>query len=126
LIAGSLSAMRRLLTPGWVLLHLFALAVVGGCLAAGRWQWNRGVEFERFQNYAYGVEWCIFGAFAVFMWVKTIRDAFDPELQAGDEPVPEPASQPAPTAAAPVDEDADDELAAYNARLAWLNANPRQ
>ena len=115
--------MRRLLTPGWVLLHLFALAVVGGCLAAGKWQWDRGVELERFQNYAYGVEWCIFAAFGVFMWVKTIRDAFDPELQAEEEPVPAPT---APPAAAPVEDEPDDELAAYNAHLAWLNANPRQ
>lgn len=117
--------MRRLLTPGWVLLHLFALAVVGGCLVAARWQWERGVELERFQNYAYGVEWAIFGAFGVFMWVKTIRDAFDPELEAAD-PDPAPAPAPQPVAAAPVAEEPDDELAAYNAHLAWLNANPRQ
>jgi DNA-binding transcriptional regulator of glucitol operon len=114
--------MRRLLTPGWVLLHLFAIGVVGGCLAAGRWQWQRGVELERFQNYAYGIEWCIFGAFAVFMWVKTIRDAFDPELRTEEQPV----APPAPPPVAQVADEDDPELAAYNAHLAWLNANPRQ
>ncbi len=113
--------MRRLLTPGWVALHLLALAAVAGCLLTGRWQWHRAVEQERFQNYAYAVEWCVFAGFAVFMWVKTIRDTLDPQPE--PEEAPEPVAPPVQQVA--VDEEPDDELAAYNAYLARLNADPR-
>ena len=114
------SALRRLVRPGWLVLHLVALVGFAGCVGLGRWQWQRAEELGRIQNYSYALEWWLFAAFAVFLWLKTMADTLE-DAAAPDE---EQASEPArPTAApAPVVDDEDDpELAAYNRHLAALH-----
>ena len=115
---------RRLLTPGWLALHALALAAVGFMVGLGRWQWQRGVELDRLQNYSYAVEWWLFAAFAVFLWVKTMADTLEDR---GQGPVEQ--DEPAPPAVAPPpapDDDDDPELAAYNARLRELHARSQR
>ncbi len=113
---------RRLLTPGWLALHVLALAAATGMAGLGRWQWQRGAELGRLQNYSYAVEWWLFAAFAVFLWVKTMVDTVEePDQQEAPAALPEP---PAPLPA--VDEDDDPELAAYNAHLRALHARAQR
>jgi hypothetical protein len=112
--------LRRLLTPGWLALHVVAVAVFIALVELGRWQWHRGVQTHHFQNYSYGIEWWLFSGFAIFLWVKMMMDTLD-EAKAPQErdPLPEPVAAPVPL----VVDDADDpELAEYNRRLAALHA----
>ena len=113
--------MRAFLTPRWLGLHaLFAAAVV--VLARiGLWQWDKGGGDGRaWQHYGYAVQWWLFAAFAVFLWVKLVLDERDPsrleDREADDPTVPAVVQRQA----APPAEDDDDELAAYNRHLAWL------
>lgn len=111
--------LRRLLTPGWLALHLAAVVVVAGLVELGRWQWHRALETHRFQNYSYAFEWWLFAAFAVFLWVKTMADS----LEDAEEPAGPPAEvAPLVVLAPTVVDDDDPELAAYNRRLAALHA----
>jgi hypothetical protein len=82
-------------------------------------------------SWAYTFEWPLFAGFAVVFWAKTIRDEFrikrgetlggrprkadEPSLRGRDVQVS------AAQSAAPAD-DEDEELSAYNAYLARLNA----
>ena len=111
---------RRLLTPGWLALHVLALAATVSMVGLGRWQWQRGVALDRLQNYSYAVEWWLFAAFAVFLWVKTMVDALEDREEPDDVEVETPVAPPA------VDEDDDPELAAYNAHLRALHARAQQ
>lgn len=113
--------LRRLLTPRWLLGLLLTLCAAGLMLRLGRWQLGRGESTHSLQNYAYAVEWVLFAAFAVFCFSKLVHEADrePPEEEAVADVVLPP---PTPVAAEPP----DDELAAYNAYLARLNATPRR
>ena len=66
----------RLLTPRWVALHLAIWAGVVAMVLLGRWQLtvsNRR-HFD-LQNFGYAMQWWSFSAFAIFFWLRTIRDA---------------------------------------------------
>jgi DNA-binding transcriptional regulator of glucitol operon len=125
---------RRLLTPKWWLLHVAVLLAVLGMLRLGLWQWHRANSGSGgIQNYAYAFQWPLFAAFAIFLWLRTMHEELhrpgvtrglsrsDPRLPA--QPVSRSdgvvvgISSPPPEAA-----DEDPELAAWNARLAALNA----
>lgn len=123
--------MRRFLSPGWLLGHLTALVLVAACLALGWWQIRRAGEGSM-RSYAYAVEWPVFAAFVVFVWFREVRRARSEVNASPPEAVPQPASvsslpdgdtapSPPPVAAGP-----EDELAAYNRMLAWINANPHR
>lgn len=108
----------RLLTPGWLALHVIAVGTFVALVGLGRWQWQRAVELDRIQNYSYALEWWLFAGFAVFLWVKTMADTVeDREEEPEQDALPAPA--PLPVAA---DEDEDPELAAWNAHLRALHA----
>lgn len=108
--------LRRLLTPRWLLGLVLSLAGAAGMIRLGYWQLGRGEENNSIQNYSYAVEWVLFAAFTVFCFVKLLRD--DGE-QPEDADVPTSVVLPPPALAPEPD---DDELAAYNAYLARLNA----
>ena len=108
--------LRRLLTVRWLLALVVTLAGAGGMIRLGMWQLGRGEEHHSIQNYSYAVEWVLFAAFAVFCFVKLLRDdgtAEEPEDTTMSVVIPPPAAVPEPE---------DEELAAYNAYLARLNA----
>jgi cytochrome oxidase assembly protein ShyY1 len=109
--------LRRLLTPRWLLGLLLTLLGAAVMVRLGMWQLGRGESRHSLQNYSYAVEWVLFAAFTVFCFAKLLRDEGrqdEPESEAPSVVVPPPA-------AAPQGED-DEELAAYNAYLARLNA----
>lgn len=113
------TALRRLVSPGWIVLHLGALVGFLALVGLGRWQWQRAVELGRVQNYSYALEWWLFAAFAVFLWLKTMADSLeDAAAPPDEEQVPAVTVAPAPV----VDDEDDPELAAYNRHLAELHA----
>jgi DNA-binding transcriptional regulator of glucitol operon len=111
---------RAFFTPRWLGLHALLVVSVLVFARVGWWQWDKAARMGDWQNYGYGIQWWLFGLFAVFLWVKMVLDELDPsrveQRTARDEPPPAPLQ---PQAQPPSDED-DDELAAYNRHLAWL------
>jgi O-antigen/teichoic acid export membrane protein len=108
--------------------------LVAGFLGLGWWQVRRAAAGNPL-SYAYAVEWPLFAAFVVAMWVREVRLALRPPDPDAVPPTPQPAGAGyvpftvAPRTAAPAaeyaaDDPADPELSAYNRYLAWLNANP--
>jgi len=116
---------RFLYTPKWLGWHLLVVASVIGMLWLGDWQLRRA-EAGNSLSWAYTFEWPLFAIFAVFFWIKTIRDEAHPEEEAAPASISLPAgAQLASSAAASRDaaepgEAEDPELAAYNAYLARL------
>src|SRR5947199_10069565 len=127
--------MRRVLMPKWWVLHVTVLVAVLVMLRLGLWQWHRANSSSGgIQNYAYAFQWPLFAVFGIVLWVKTLLDEVrrpagadrrDPRTRhvAPDAHI---IRQPGvrvgiSTPAAAVDED-DVEVAAWNARLAALNA----
>ena len=116
---------RRLLSPRWLAMHALALVLVVVCLLLGVWQLLRATGGNTL-SWAYTVEWPLFAAFTVWMWLRAVRDQLsqargeDPYAEVRPPPIVASRAQPVTRV-----EDADDpELAAYNDYLAWLAANP--
>jgi hypothetical protein len=113
---------RRFFTPGWLGLHAIAIVLIGLFLLAGYWQVLRG-ESGNLQSWAYAFEWPLFAVFVVVMWVRMVRD----ELRGED---PDEDDTEVPARAAPVveyvPEEGDEELTAYNRRLARLHDEASQ
>ncbi len=122
--------MRRalfLLAPRWLALHVLVVAAAVAMVLLGRWQWHVAhVHHGSVQNYAYAFQWWAFTAFAIFMWLRVMRDAVH---RRAVEPVtpPEPARAEQQSVAyrryvMPRNrpEHTDPELTAYNAYLAEL------
>jgi hypothetical protein len=126
---------RKVLAPKWWLLHLFVAVAVYGMLRLGLWQWHRAHSNSGgIQNYAYAFQWPLFAVFGIVLWVKTMQDEIrrpagadrrDPrthQVAPGAEIIRQPGVRVGiSTTAVEVDED-DPEVAAWNARLAALNA----
>ncbi len=111
--------MRRFFTPGWLGLHLVAIVLIGVFLLAGWWQLTRA-QGGNLQSWAYVIEWPMFGVFVVAMWVRMVRD----ELRGETGESREDTGSFIPDRAAPsavINDEDDEELAAYNRRLARLN-----
>jgi hypothetical protein len=121
---------RFLITPRWLGWHLLMAVSFWGMGWLGDWQLHRALSGNAL-SWAYTFEWPLFAGFALVFWAKTIRDEFRikrggslPGGAAGD-----PESLPTgigiravqASTAGPA-EDEDEELSAYNAYLARLNA----
>ena len=119
--------LTRFLTPRWLGLHALLLASLAILGAIGLWQLDKARGAGDWQNYGYAVQWWLFGAFAVFLWVKLVLDELDPvRVQTRrDRAGQEPPRSVQPQAPAPAD-DEDDELAAYNRHLAELAQRARR
>ena len=112
--------LRRLLTPRWLLALLVSLAAAAAMVRLGMWQLGRGEARHSLQSYSYAVEWVLFAAFTLFCFGKLLLDSGNDggrEVAVQDPPASVVLPPPAPVGG-PV----DDELAAYNAYLARLNA----
>lgn len=123
--------LRLLRTPRWLALTVLALALLAVLVQAGLWQWEAARTRGGLQNYAYAVEWWLFAAFGVYVWQRMLRDsARSARSDASSAPAaPAPVRDdftPAPRVVAPAEEEPDEELAAYNAYLARLNARSRR
>jgi len=107
--------LRRLLTARWLLGLVLAIAAAAVMVRLGQWQLGRGEQSKSLQNYAYAVEWLLFAAFTLFCFYKLFREA---DAETVEEPARPELVVPPPVTPEPQ----DDELAAYNAYLAQLNA----
>lgn len=120
----------------WWWAHLLVLVAVLVQLRLGLWQWHRATSpTGGFQNYAYAVQWPIFALFTLVLWIKTLRE--EVRRDAG-EPIERETRRPMPEGSVfieeidgvrqgivtqmPAPDEADAEVAAYNAYLAQLNA----
>jgi hypothetical protein len=126
---------RFLIQPRWLSWHLLMVVSFWGMLWLGDWQLHRALAGNGL-SWAYTFEWPLFAGFAVVFWAKTIKDEFrikryGPSGSAGDAL---PGQDDLPISVRPVqvsagaaagDED-DEELSAYNAYLARLNAEVKR
>ena len=124
--------MLRYLHPRWIALHAFVLAASAAMIYAGRWQWRVAkAHHGDIRNYAYAVQWYVFVAFAIVLWIKVIRDARERAAPTGLQSRPDgqpPAAENGQAAtyrgyampqAASITVD-DPELARYNTYLTAL------
>lgn len=130
--------MRRLTTPGWLLVHAAALVLVGTFLWLGWWQIGRAAGGNAL-SFGYSIEWPFFAAFVAFMWWREVRDVLRAGQRKGEAPAEAEADVPAAPgvtafdpAAALADRAreraataADAEPSAYDDYLAWLADHPR-
>jgi hypothetical protein len=146
--------LRRFLSPRWLAFHLLVLVLAAAFLGLGWWQLRRATSGNTL-SWGYALQWPVFAGFTVFVWYRTLRDTMRPPgsrdssghpdgRQRGSDqpggagaartaqaaagrrpafPVPDLPARPAP---APVAEDEDPELAAYNRYLAALAEADRQ
>ena len=125
---------RFLVRPRWLGWHLLMVVSFFGMAWLGDWQFHRALAGNGL-SWAYTFEWPLFAVFAVVFWAKTIRDEF--RIRRGEMPDPTavgeagrlPAGVTGAVRATPVQagagapgEEEDEELSAYNAYLARLNA----
>ena len=114
-----MSGVRAFLTPRWLGLHVLLVASVVAFARIGAWQWGKAASGGgSWQNYGYGIQWWLFGGFAVFLYVKLVLDELDPTRTEHEEPELPPVVQ---RQAPPPADDEDDELAAYNRYLRELH-----
>lgn len=127
--------MRRLFSLKWCGAHLVLIAAILVMLRLGLWQWHRANSPSGgIQNYAYAFQWPLFAVFALVVYIKTLREELhrEPGSPRGQR---NQAQDPAASgvrysggvrvgvSSPSVNVDADDEeMQAYNARLAALNA----
>lgn len=133
--AGTVDAVRRLLSPGWVTLHIVVALATVAMLWLGYWQWTGGFGQHTARNTGYALQWWVFAVFAVYFWIKLMRDSMRgglPPAASARSPlgglrrpaVPAPAGiREYRPAVAPVVAD-DSDLGRYNAYLASLDAGP--
>lgn len=136
-----------LLSRRWLLLTVVIVALQPAFAVLGWWQWGRGARTHDIQNLGYAFQWWSFGILAIGGWIKMLHTELKERAEASAETavddvaeeftlVPPTSHQRhrrravavavAQRSSAPVQVDeADDELTAYNAYLAWLAANPR-
>lgn len=65
--------MRVLLRPRWLAWHAGIVIATAGMLYLGDWQLHRALSGNEL-SWAYTFEWPLFAIFAVFFWVKSLRD----------------------------------------------------
>jgi hypothetical protein len=130
--AGSAPRWRFLISPQWLAWHAFAVVAFWGMFWLGDWQLHRALAGNGL-SWAYTFEWPIFAIMGAIFWGKTIRDEFriragaaapapQPDLPASAEPGANTMVGSNISGGAEDDEPEDEELAAYNAYLAKLNA----
>jgi hypothetical protein len=128
---------RFLVQPRWLGWHLLMVVSFWGMVWLGDWQLHRALSGNGL-SWAYTFEWPLFAVFAVVFWAKTIKDEF--RIKRGQAPgsagsgglgVPAADEDDFPVSVRAVqasvgspghEEDEDEELSAYNAYLARLNA----
>jgi DNA-binding transcriptional regulator of glucitol operon len=95
-------------------------------LRLGLWQWHSAVRTRSPQNMGYALQWPFFALFGVAVWIRICRDAVRPRPETTPRPGrPTRRPPPEPATPAPVTDEEDPELAAYNRYLAKLDEGAR-
>lgn len=68
---------RVLLRPRWLAWHVFIVLATAGMIWLGDWQLRRALSGNGL-SWAYTFEWPLFAIFAVYFWVKSVRDELRP------------------------------------------------
>ena len=132
--------MRGTITPQRLAIGALCLAALVVCCGLAYWQWVRFSESGgTFQNLGYVFQWPLFGLFPAFMVWRIRRldarrkaEAAAGTADAADGAAPEPVAVPSRPVVtvepvrAPVRDDEDEELAAYNRMLAELHARDQR
>ena len=117
--------MRKVLSIRWIGFHLLTLGSIVLFVYLGKWQWGVGsTKRGSLRNYAYGVEWWVFGAILLVCWWRLLQQELSgAEKAAPKRPMPEMPRyrMPAPQVAAHVEESEDPEMAEYNRYLESLH-----
>jgi hypothetical protein len=125
---------RFLIQPRWLGWHLLMVVSFWGMLWLGDWQLHRALAGNGL-SWAYTFEWPLFAGFAVVFWAKTIKDEFRIKRDGSPGTLAGPSdSDNLPVSVRPVqvsvgtaeDDEDDEELSAYNAYLARLNAEVKR
>jgi hypothetical protein len=124
---------RFLIQPRWLGWHLLMVVSFWGMLWLGDWQLHRALSGNGL-SWAYTFEWPLFAGFAVVFWAKTIKDEFRIKRDGSQGTLAGPSdSDDLPVSVRPVqvsvgtaEDDEDEELSAYNAYLARLNAEVKR
>lgn len=142
--------LRLVFSPRWIMWHLLTIGAVVTCGLLGAWQWGKaGSALGSALNVGYGLQWPLFAVFFAVMWFRMLRleirqrNGEEPEL-AAPPPIPAPAPEstaepeapelddggpspftPRTAAVAPITDETDPELAAYNRLLAILAEQDR-
>jgi DNA-binding transcriptional regulator of glucitol operon len=84
-VSRSRASWRRLFTPGWLVVHVVTIALAITMVLLGRWQLDVS-DRKHFdlQNFGYAIQWWLFTAFALFMWVRVVRDGLQRMSVEGD------------------------------------------
>jgi DNA-binding transcriptional regulator of glucitol operon len=65
--------MQALLRPRWLAWHVLIVLATAGMMCLGDWQLHRALSGNTL-SWAYTFEWPLFAIFAVYFWVKSLRD----------------------------------------------------
>lgn len=131
---GAAPVWRFLITPRWLGWHVLMVVTCWGMLWLGDWQLHRALSGNGL-SWAYTFEWPLFAGFAVVFWAKTIKDEFRIKRDGSLGTLAGPSdSDDLPVSVRPVqvsvgtaeDDEDDEELSAYNAYLARLNAEVKR
>jgi hypothetical protein len=115
---------RKVLSIRWIGFHLLTLGSIVLFAFLGKWQWGvGGTKHGSLRNYAYGVEWWVFGAILVVCWWRLLQQEISGVVKAPRRRMPNMPTYrlPAPQVQAHVDEAEDPEMAEYNRYLESLH-----
>ncbi|MGY1840426.1 MULTISPECIES: metalloprotease [unclassified Modestobacter] len=107
---------RRLLSPGWLLMHLVVVALFVMTFFLGYWQLTKAEAGGGAVNWSYALQWPLYGFMGLGFYLKMAKDELDRDPD-DDEPGSSLVLYQRPR----IDTTGDPELAAYNAYLAELN-----
>ncbi|MQM24383.1 hypothetical protein [Glycomyces albidus] len=91
-------AVRRLLTPPWIVLHCFAVVLTIGFGLLGWWQLTRAQGGNAI-SWGYALEWPLFAVFTVALWIRQMRLELRKDRPEGEAPRrgrPEPPPMTSP------------------------------
>ena len=133
------TVLRLVLSPRWITWHLLTLGAMVTCGLLAAWQWGRAESATgSLLNVGYGLQWPLFAVFFGVMWCRMLRMEVRQARAASSprRPPPPPGARrptgPSPFtprpggASAPITDEADPELAAYNRMLAALAEQDRE
>lgn len=116
--------MARFFTRRWILAHLALVVLLAAFAWLAWWQIGRANGGNAL-SWGYAFEWPLFGAAAIALWVREIRQELrrnGPLERREEEPPMESPFETKATSERPTG--GDDELSEYNDYLAWMNESP--